>query len=164
MKASFYILFLFLTSFLFSAQAQTTIYRGMVSVKENKVGVEDNVLTLNMDISLCGLSVGRYKTLTLIPMLRAGKDSVLLQPVVVNGVNKQKMYGRTLAFKGKEVADAGAYVVLKNDPSLIQQVSYKKAIPFQPWMKNAQLILVGEVSNYNGSPQQTFVNILTDRF
>lgn len=164
MKASFYILFLFLTSFLFSAQAQTTIYRGMVSVKENKVGVEDNVLTLNMDISLCGLSVGRYKTLTLIPMLRAGKDSVLLQPVVVNGVNKQKMYARTLAFKGKEAADAGAYVVLKNDPSLIQQVSYKKAIPYQPWMKNAQLILVGEVCNYNGSPQQTFVNVLTDRF
>lgn len=143
------------------AQAQTSVYRGVVSVKENKVEQEGNKLTLDIEISVCGLSVGRYQTLTLMPMLRAGRDSLLLQPIVLNGANKQKMYERILAFKGKTVADDGAYVVLKNDPLLIQQIDYKKIIPYRPWMKGSQLVLVGLLNNYEGGTEQTFVNVLT---
>ena len=62
---------------------------------------------LNLQIDLSGLSVGRYQSLAIAPMLREGRDSLKLQPIVVNGANKQKMYERTLAFKGKVVADDG---------------------------------------------------------
>ena len=37
-----------------------------------------------------------------------------------------------------------------------------KNIPYHPWMKNAALILVGELDNYEGAPLRTFVNVLTE--
>lgn len=162
MKVLVYTVCLLFVLLVSPAHAQTSAYRGVVSVKENKVELEGNKLSLDVEISLCGLSVGRYQTLTLMPMLRAGKDSLLLQPIVLNGANKQKMYERTLAFKGKRVADDGAYVVLKNDPLLIQQISYKKVIPYRPWMKGSQFVLVGLLNNYEGGTEQTFVNVLTE--
>ena len=80
---------------------------------------------------------------------------------MIKGANTYKMYERTLAFSGKEAADGGAYAVLKNDPFLIQVVSYKKTFPYRPWMSGAAFVLVGEVENYEGEPLQTFVNVLT---
>lgn len=161
MKSLLYIVVLLLGVVL-PAQSQTQVYRGQVSVKQNGVECTDHTLSLDMDISLCGLSVGRYQSLMLIPMLRNGRDSLLLQPIVVNGINKQKMYKRAVAFKGRQAADAGAYTIVKNDPAFIQVISYKKAITFRPWMKHAQLILVGELDTYEGTPVQTLLNVLTN--
>lgn len=162
MKTSFYIMLFFLAICLFPAEAQTAVYQGLVNVKQNAAELREGSLYLNMDISLSGFSIGRYQTLRLVPVLRNGSEVVRLQPVVINGINKQKMYNRTLAFKGKVIANDGAYIVLKCDPSLYQEVSYEKEIPFHPWMENAEFILVGELTNYNGVPEQTIVNVLTD--
>lgn len=163
MKTTVYILALFFSILSSTLKAQTTEYRGQITVKQNVADQRNGVFSLDMDVSLCGLSVGRYQSLALMPMLRNGRDSLLLQPIIVNGANKQKMYDRVLAFKGKEAADAGAYVVVKNDKSLIRVVSYKKEISYRQWMKDAELVLVGEVSNYKGEPQQTFINVLTEK-
>ena len=123
---------------------------------------EGNSLRLDLTISVCGLSVGRYQTLSLMPMLRSDRDSVVMAPVVLNGVNKQKMFDRTLVFEGKKAADGDAYTVIKNTPELIREIPYELSIPYQPWMKNAALILVGELDNYEGAPLRTFVNVLTE--
>lgn len=143
-------------------QTLSQSYKGLVAVKQNKIELIDNMLVLNMNIDLCGLSVSRYNSLELTFMLRNGNDAILLQPIIVNGANKQKMYERALALKGRQTADAGAYLVLKNDPALLQEVSYKKAMPFQPWMDNAELVLVGKVNNYDNMPIQTFVDVLME--
>ena len=95
-------------------------------------------------------------------MLRSDRDSVVMAPVVLNGVNKQKMFDRTLVFEGKKAADGDAYTVIKNTPELIREIPYELSIPYQPWMKNAALILVGELDNYEGAPLRTFVNVLTE--
>ena len=118
--------------------------------------------SLDLTISVCGLSVGRYQTLSLMPMLRSDRDSVVMAPVVLNGANKQKMYDRTLVFEGKKAADGDAYTVIKNTPELIREIPYELSIPYHPWMKNAALILVGELDNYEGAPLRTFVNVLTE--
>lgn len=144
-------------------QTLSQSYKGLVAVKQNKIELIDNMLVLNMNIDLCGLSVSRYNSLELTFMLRNGNDAILLQPIIVNGANKQKMYERALALKGRQTADAGAYVVLKNDPALLQEVSYKKAMPFQPWMDNAELVLVGKVLNYKGAIEKSFTDILGNR-
>ena len=136
------------------AQVPIQSYRGQVSVKQNRIEREGNSLRLDLTISVCGLSVGRYQTLSLMPMLRSDRDSVVMAPVVLNGANKQKMYDRTLVFEDKKAADGDAYTVIKNTPEL--------SIPYHPWMKNAALILVGELDNYEGAPLRTFVNVLTE--
>ena len=46
--------------------------------------------------------------------------------------------------------------------TLIREIPYELSIPYQPWMKNAALILVGELDNYEGAPLRTFVNVLTE--
>ena len=81
------------------AQVPIQSYRGQVSVKQNRIEREGNSLRLDLTISVCGLSVGRYQTLSLMPMLRSDRDSVVMAPVVLNGVNKQKMFDRTLVFE-----------------------------------------------------------------
>ena len=144
------------------AQVPIQSYRGQVSVKQNRIEREGNSLRLDLTISVCGLSVGRYQTLSLMPMLSSDRDSVVMAPVVLNGVNKQKMFARTLVFEGKKAADGDAYTVIKNTPELIREIPYELSIPYQPWMKNAALILVGELDNYEGAPLRTFVNVLTE--
>ena len=127
------------------AQVPIQSYRGQVSVKQNRIEREGNSLRLDLTISVCGLSVGRYQTLSLMPMLRSDRDSVVMAPVVLNGA-----------------ADGDAYTVIKNTPELIREIPYELSIPYQPWMKNAALILVGELDNYEGAPLRTFVNVLTE--
>ena len=139
------------------AQVPIQSYRGQVSVKQNRIEREGNSLRLDLTISVCGLSVGRYQTLSLMPMLRSDRDSVVMAPVVLNGANKQKMYD-----EDKKAADGDAYTVIKNTPELIREIPYELSIPYHPWMKNAALILVGELDNYEGAPLRTFVNVLTE--
>lgn len=107
------------------AQVPIQSYRGQVSVKQNRIEREGNSLRLDLTISVCGLSVGRYQTLSLMPMLRSDRDSVVMAPVVLNGANKQKMYDRTLVFEGKKAADGDAYTVIKNTPELIREIPYE---------------------------------------
>lgn len=144
-------------------QAQATVYNGLVNIKQNKAEMSDGLLTLEMDILLSGVSVGRYQTLLLVPVLRNGDHALRLPPVRINGANKQKMYERKIAFEGKQAADGNAYVVLQSNPTLLQEVSYKKEISFQPWMAEAELILLGELNNYDDIPVRTYKDVLTDR-
>lgn len=161
---TFVYLFLFLALASQSpAGAQVTVqhYRGLVTVTQNRAERVGNRLELDMSIALCGLSVGRYESLSLMPMLRVGTDSLVMAPVVLNGANRQKMYDRALILHGKQVADDGAYAVVKNIPLRIE-IDYRQSIPYYPWMRDAKLCLVGELCDYNGSPIQTFINVLTD--
>lgn len=137
-------------------------YKGLVSVKENKTERVDSMLILNLDVKLSGLSIGRYNSLKLTLMLRSGNSSVLLQPIVLNGTNKHNMYERALELKGSQAADSDAYVVVKNDPALLQEISYNKVVPFEPWMEKAELVLVGNLLHYNGTLKNSFTDVLTE--
>ena len=162
MKTSFYIFLFLLVMQVMPSQAQTSVYQGIVNIKPNKIELEKGVLSLDLNVSLCGLSVARHQSLLLTPVLRNGTNSLRLQPIRVNGANKQKMYKRALALQGKVAADGNAYVVLESDPSLLQEVAYKKELPYQPWMEHAELILLGELNNYDDIPVQTYTDVLTD--
>lgn len=166
MKTSIYtLLFLLIIQVLpaqDSVQDQVAVYKGLVNIKQNKAEVVDGVLQLDMNILLSGLSVGRYHTLKLTPMLRNGNHSLRLSPLRINGANKQKMYERTVAFQGKHVADGDAYLVLKSEPTLLHEINYKQEKSFKPWMKEAELILIGELNDYDGKLIQTHTDVLTD--
>lgn len=161
MKTRVYCILLFITVCLPLAQAQR-VYQGKVKVKTNSIKVENGKLELDMEISVQGLSVSRYHTLSLIPVLRSGADSLIMQPIVLNGINKQKMYKRTLALNGKREADKGAYMVLKNMPLLLVQIPYQQSVPYRNWMHDAQLVLIGESCNYYGTPIAFTADILTE--
>ena len=146
------------------AQYFNPVYQqGQVTVKSNRVELRGKSLKLDFSVEFKNLEIGRYETLTLIPLLRGEKDSLLLSPIVINGANKAKMYRRSLALKGKAEADEGAYAVVENDPNYARSIPYRKTIPYRNWMKRAKLVLVGELCNYYGMPQRLFIDVLTDQ-
>ena len=66
MKTPVYIFIFLLVALLFPVQAQSqteapaTTYNGLINIKQTKAEVEGNLLKLDMDILLSGLSVGRF--------------------------------------------------------------------------------------------------------
>lgn len=162
MKTTLYSLLIFLFLFAPFVEAQK-VYKGKVNVFQQTLKKKGGKLVMEMEVSVCGIAVGSQQSLLLLPMLKAGRDSLVMQPVVINGTNKQEMYNRAVALRGKAVADDGAFLVIKNDPNALIQFTYTQAVPFRGWMQDASLVLVGQFCNYNGDPKQTFIDTLTEK-
>ena len=133
---------------------------GTVSVKLNKANLSGKSLSLDLDVRINHIYVSPYESLSLTLVLQKGRESVRLAPVIINGTNKRQIYERTIALRGIEAARGDAYAVLKNDQDLIQFVPYITTISYMPWMSNSQLVLVGEVLDYNNNVKQTFTDVL----
>lgn len=162
MKTTLYSLLIFLFLFAPFVEAQK-VYKGKVNVFQQTLKKKGGKLVMEMEVGVCGIAVGSQQSLLLLPMLKAGRDSLVMQPVVINGTNKQEMYNRAVALKGKAAADGGAFLVIKNDPNALIQFTYTQTIPFRQWMQDASLVLVGQFCNYNGDPKQTFIDTLTEK-
>lgn len=138
-------------------------FQGLVTVKQDSFVIKRNVLYLYMHISWSGLQVGRYESMVLTPLLHAGEKEFALKPIVLNGANKQKIYERKKVFDGPVYAKKNAYVVLENDPEAEKEIVYLQEVECRDWMKKAALVLRGERCGYNGRPEQTYMDILTDK-
>lgn len=158
MKTTIYLFFL---SLLFSItpaiQAQEA---GTVSVKLNSANLRGQTLHLDLDVRINHIYIAPHSSLSLTLALKNGNNIVHLPPIILNGANKRKMFERTVALKGLEVAMGDAYAVLKNDDNLIQFVPYKKSIAYKPWMNKSQLLLIGEVLDYNNNVIDSFTDVL----
>jgi hypothetical protein len=150
---------------LISPVAQAQLGSGSASVKLNSATLKGNALNLDMDIKIAQMNIGRYESVSLRLVLRGtGKGQTLpLPPVIINGANKRQMYERTLALHGATVAKNGAYAVLKNDPELIQYLSYKRAVTYNSWMNNCQLLLVVELKDYRNNTIQSSTRVVSRR-
>lgn len=158
-----YMVFFFIVcASLVQAQVQK-VYRGRVLIKQDSFVVKQGKLYLDMNMEVSGLGVGRYEMLSLTPVLRSGNKAVALQPVVLNGTNRQKMYRRAIALKGETIAKGDAYLVLKNEPDLIKTFTYNQVISYRKWMKEAELVLIGELYDYSDIPAQRFEDVLTEK-
>lgn len=142
--------------------AQAQLGSGSASVRLNSATLKGNALNLDLDIKIARINIGRYESVSLRLVLRGtGKgQTLLLPPVVVNGANKRQMYERALALHGATAAKNGAYAVLKNDPELIQYLSYKRAVTYNSWMNNCQLLLVMELKDYRNNTIQNYTHIV----
>jgi hypothetical protein len=159
-RTLFFITTSIILSLVYVLHAQVQQRAGAVSVKLNKAELKGNALNLDMYMTIEYIPVKRYENLMLTITLKGpGRGQTLtLPPVIVNGDNKRQMFERAVTIKGLAAARNGAYAVLKNDPELIQYLAYKRAVAYKPWMNNCQLILTGEVKNYQNKTIQRFTN------
>jgi len=155
------LLFLFV-SFLCTAQTDSTNYCGLISIKGNELTQDGRTLSLDLTFDICHISVGRFQSITLIPMLKNAADSLQLPPIVLNGAHAQKMYHRRVSFKGEKAAKGSAYMVLPNESTSLGDVRYKYKLSYQPWMKKTSFVLVGLLKNERGNILRRYVNVLTD--
>ena len=130
MKSRCLLIIFLLMSFFCSAQTDSPC--GLLEIRGNELTQDGKTLSLDLTFDICHISVGRFESMTLIPMLKNACDSLQLSPIVLNGAHAQKMYHRRLVFKGKKIADGGAYVVLGNESILLGNISYKCKVSYQP--------------------------------
>jgi hypothetical protein len=149
-------------SFLCSSQTDSTNNCGLIKIKGNELTQDGRTLSLDLTFDICHIPVGRFQSMTLVPMLQHATDSLLLPPIILNGTHAQKMYHRLVVFKGEKIAKGDAYLVLPNESPLLGDVSYKYKCSYQPWMKNASFVLVGLLKNESGKVVRCYVNLLTD--
>lgn len=165
MRISLYIMLcgLFFPHLLKAQVFPPKVYTGAVHVKQNMAEVRNDSVFLDMDITLYGLPVYSTNSFILTPVIFSEKDSLRLSYIRVNGKHKDRMYKRsvTLSKGGKE--DKSAYVVLRHDSLITQVVSYRDTVSYEPWMKEAGLLMEGSYRKYNDKPISTFIDVLTGR-
>ena len=90
---------------------------------------------------------GRYvesrKSLTLTPVLESGTQKVGLPSILLNGKKRQKVYQREIALGN--LTDEPRYAVINTSKSPDADVSFKMAIPYENWMKEARLVLAQDL-------------------
>ncbi|MDH6303495.1 hypothetical protein M2459_000572 [Parabacteroides sp. PF5-5] len=133
---------------------------GTVTVKLNAANLKGQTLNLDMDIRINHVYIGKRESLSLTLALKKGNNIEYLPAVIINGANKRKMFERAVNLYGLEAAKGDAYAVLKNDEDLIQFLPYKDAFAYRSWMNNCQLLLIGEVLDYNNNVKDSFTDVL----
>lgn len=154
--------FLWIMSAFFVSAREPEKFPGTVTVTPDSFLIKGSVFYLYLNIQLSKLEIGRYETMSFLPVLRTDKKEFLFQPVVVNGNNKQKMYRRAVVFNGEIYAKKNAYEVLQNNPEEEEEIVYTQSVEFKEWMKNATFVLKCELRNYAGKPKVTYIRAICD--
>ncbi|MDF9831433.1 DUF3868 domain-containing protein [Parabacteroides sp. PF5-6] len=141
---------------------QPKVYTGSVHVKQNVAEVRNDSVFLDMDITLYGVPVHSDNTLLLTPVLLTEKDSLRLPYIRIHGTQKDRMYKRSVTLSKGKKEDRSAYVILRHDSLITQVVSYRDTLAYEPWMKEASLLLEGSFLKYNGKPSAIYRDMLTE--
>lgn len=83
------------------------------------------------------------KSLTLTPVLESDGQRMGLPSILLNGKNRQKVYQREIALGNLQ--DEPRYLVVKAYELLEISIPYLLTIPFEPWMKDARLVLAQDM-------------------
>lgn len=110
-----------------------------VQVTCNDVVEKGGTLYIDALITIPADAVTSKSALTLTPVLEGASQKSELPSVLVNGKNRQKVYNREVALKNLTNEPPRYRVLTASNGS--QQVHYTLNIPFEPWMKEARLVL-----------------------
>lgn len=122
----------------FKSQAQSTVvYKDQVRIeKESVTRGNDNRLTISMDIIMQeNMKISSNRAATLTPILEHDGQSKLLPPVVVYGRR------RALVQERNNTVPQNAYALIRRKRHTEQRVNYLVQIPYERWMKNANLVM-----------------------
>ena len=149
-KLSLIIAFLIiLTPIVSLAQIKNTI-----SVDRTDISKQGDNVNINMDILIRGLELPSNDYITITPILRTKTGELQELPVVIlNGKNSQKRYNRSVNLNGKIINEYQTLELSNRKDNEI--VAYRTNVPYQTWMNNADIILVGETCNC-GKPSEQF--------
>lgn len=145
-------------------------YKGELFVTRQQFSLLNGGQQLQVDLGIDyeGLRTPSDESITVTPILQAGEQKLVLPSVVINGLQKQKVYNRKSVLTrsktskpGYKVASSPA-VVLRNDAKKSRSFSYKVAIPYSDWMKDAILTLRSEECNCNGKTGKVYEDKIAD--
>lgn len=146
-----------------SAQNNTATPR-LVSANPAHMYQQGDSLYINMDVHYGGIHLERDRELTLTPVLHSSTDSLYLTPFLINGKIRQKAYKRSLALNKLQEASASEYAsVTEYKKGDFNPIRYTKALPFEPWMRNASLSLYEDFCGCGKHVDENYSNLVIDK-
>ena len=115
-----------------------TLYKDQVRIEKESItrSEDNNVLTINLDIVLKeNLKLESNNVATLTPFLEANGKTKMLSSIVVYGRK------RDIVNQRNHKAPENTYTILRRKQHQEQKVNYLVQMPFEAWMRNANMKL-----------------------
>lgn len=128
------------------------IYGGLLTIAEDQAaGRTDDSLRVSFTLDAGRLEMPSVRSLTLTPLV-AGEDTIRLTPILLNGRNRHQVYRRERSLGLG--SDADYYAVLKASGGAEKTVVYTQTLPFEPWMKDARLVMEENLCGCGGYSEE----------
>jgi len=134
-------------------------YKGQIFITKQQFIRQGNMLLVNMHVDYEGVNLPSDESLTLTPVLKSGKQEIILSSVIINGPQKQKVYHRhEILEKGskKKHSVNMPLLVIKDNKKNSRTFSYKTEIPYDDWMDGSALYVETEECGCNGKKADTY--------
>lgn len=117
-----------------------TLNAQSVYIKNQRVEVRNNMLTINFDVNVNNMSIKSNEGLILTPVLQSNSKAAELPQIIINGRDRNIAY-----YRDRERLAVKPFMVVKREKKGTTLVEYRMNIPFEIWMEGASLILNEEV-------------------
>ena len=123
-------------------------YEGSISFSEPRVTQNDNMLKLDMEVDLSGMTLASTGMVVLTPVLTAADGTITREfaPLVVTGRNRTKALKRSLKLNHQPAFSMEPQLFVKRSNGKAQRVNVSLTAPQEKWMQNAGLSLREEVT------------------
>lgn len=111
-----------------------------VEVKCNELKQKGGELVIDAEVTVDASDMKAREHLSLTPVIESASQKEGLPSILVNGRISQKVYDREQAL-GNLTEEEPRYTVVRAE-KMGNVVHYKTTVPFEPWMKEARLVLV----------------------
>lgn len=119
-----------------------------VTVTQNKYAFKGDSVYVDMLIGLNDADIPANSYVLLTPTIQLDSIHKELPSVIINGTKRQKAYERLIALN-REPVGAGL-VIHPDDNDAHRSYNYSVAVPFEPWMKEADFALREDQCECNG--------------
>ena len=124
------------------AAAQDTLrLTSGATVSDVEISKQRDSVVIRMNVGLAGMQVGRNRSVVLAPLFVRGEERQWLPAVEVMGRRRYVYYQRNEASLYAEQP----YAIVRHKEGEEQQIAYRIALPYRPWMDNAELIVTEDV-------------------
>ena len=142
-----------------------TVRQGHITVQMNRLAQRGDSLYVDMDVHTQGRNVPSRRSAEFTPLLSSERHRLELPKVAVMGRNRYKNYRRSRALMSKKeraaYAPSAPYAAVR-DYKGGEKVSYKLAVPYEPWMSSAKLTLRRDDCGC-GNSRTTDTRLLADK-
>lgn len=140
-----FLLYTLSSPFLLSAQtaetkAEEQLAGGEVAIQNLNVSKQGESMVIDMVLNLSELDIPANQRFVFTPMVKAGEQKALMNPVVVNGRRQQITYDRSAHRKFPKNT-----VSVRRKNGKEQTIHYTASVPYETWMNNANVALAEDL-------------------
>lgn len=145
LPATITILFICFGTFSLSAQKS---YLEQIAVNNQQIMLQDDVVSLDMEIDVSNMKMGRNEMVIITPRLQSNSDqeeNSTFSPVILNGKIRNRQVNREIALNREtNLTKMNPFAIIRREHKSPQVIRYHATLPYEEWMKDASLTMATE--------------------